>query len=927
MEKIPFRNPSLSLEERVKDLIGRLTLEEKLSLLPTRMAAIERLGIVAWDVGAEAAHGVVKHEQGINATVFPQTIGFSSTWNKELLTKIGDAVGKEARIIWSKDKTTGLMIWSPTVDLERDPRWGRTEEAYGEDPHLAGELSTAYCTGMRGDDEFYLRVIPTLKHFYANNNEFERAFCNCTIPPREKYEYYLKAFEPAIKRKAALSMMTAYNSINGTPAILNPDVNNIAKGEWGMMFTVSDGTDFSQTVEAHKYVDDHAISLALTLNAGMNSFNDPEDMVIAAAKRALELEMIEVADVDEALTGIFTARFRLGEFDPDEINPYANYDDALLCSEEHAKLSLQCAKESIVMLKNDNILPLKKGSKVAVIGPLADENFKDWYTGLAPYNISPLAGITAVNGAEKTTHTTGNDIVAFKSRSTGGIVGFSEDNADLTDKHKTIGDYSKFELCDWGWDSKTLRSVKTRKYVTTQNGKMECNADAIWGWFVMQTLGIEPKDGGYYFSNWWKNQAKVVDGELKLVPAGYVDNDRIFDMEIVSSGCETAANAAANADYAIVVLGNSPVVNAKEDFDRQDIILPPAQEELIKAVYAANPNTIVVMTASYPFACNWAQENVPAILFSSHSGQELGSALASVIFGETSPSGRTSMTWYKDQTQLPNIQQYDIIKNNVTYMYLDSEVLYPFGHGLSYAEFKYSDLKLSLDKDICTATVNVTNTSKIDAMEVVELYVAKNGSKIKRARRQLKAFDKVMIPAGETVTVTLPVEIDELRIWDVRRSRYVLENGEYAFEICKNAYEVILSQVIDLKGEEIADRVLSKGTILAMNCDDYDALVLDECSEGGVAVSQCKASLSYNDCVFDGQTKLRIRCANAKTTGTIIVKADGEVIGECKVAPTNGWQIWEDSFCEIKPITGKKNVTFECSYWGISIKEFEFLVK
>ena len=934
MSKYPFLNPQLDLDERINDLLSRMTLEEKVSQMPTKMAPIPRLNINACNVGAEAAHGVVRHEQGDITTVYPQTIGFSSTWNKELLHEIGNQVGNEARIIHQRDNLFSLMIWSPTVDMERDPRWGRTEEAYGEDPHLAGELSNAYCHGMRGDDDFYLRLIPSLKHFYANNNEEGRSTDSVSMPPREKMEYYLKAFEPSIRSEGALSVMTAYNSINGVPCIMHPDVQNILKDDWGLMFVVTDGTDFSQTVNAHEYVDDHAESFAMTIKAGTDSFNDDSDLVIAAANRALKLGMITEADLDRALFDIFKGRFRLGEFDPVELNPYGNVDESLLCSKEHAESSLQAAKESIVMLKNDGILPLSKDKKVAFIGPLADENFKDWYTGLAPYEVSPLKGMQNAFGEDKITHHTGNCLVRLKSRKNGKYVTFDENDKALKATLSTPDENSVFELNDWGYGSKTLRSATTRQYVTSADGKLLCNGPAIWGWFVMQKLNIDEHGdtGGFVIRDWWQNEFTVNDDVLTSTGAGYVQDDRLFDIEIVDDGIESACKIASENDYAVVVVGNSPVINAKEDYDREDINLPPYQEELIKAVHAANKNTIVLITASYPFAMNWADENVPAMLYCSHSGQELGNAVAAVLSGEYSPSGRLSMTWYKDITQLPSMKDYDIMKNKVTYMYLESEPLYPFGHGLSYADFKYSNLRLDKDSygkgDVIKATVDVTNTSDIDAHEVVELYVAIEESKIFRAKRQLKAFEKPFIKAGETVTVELSIDTDELRIWNVRNDSYTLETGDYNIQICRNADEVITEKQVRITGEEICDRDLAHGKIEAMNFDDYDNVILGECKEGGVAIEKCAGTAIYKDCIFDEQTKFVARCANGKTGGTLTIRidsADGEIIGECEVPPTCGWQIWEDFECDIKPLKGKHDIYISFSYWTISLKEFEFV--
>lgn len=388
-----FQNPAMPLEDRVEDLVSQLTLTEKINLMCQYQDEIPRLGIRKYKHGTEGAHGVAWLGK---ATVFPQNIGLGCTWDEELMKEIGQVIADEARIYYQKDpEKNGLTIWAPTVDMERDPRWGRTEEAYGEDPYLTGKLTTEFIKGIQGDHPTYLKAAATLKHFLGNNNEVDRGECSATIDPRNMREYYLKAFERQIKEGKVQSIMTAYNAVNGTLCNMNPDVNDILKQEWGMDgFVVSDAGDVLGSVNDHKYVESYAEAVALSIKNGIDSITDDQEISLRAIKDALEQGLLDEADLDTALKNTFRVRFRLGEFDPTDKNPYANVPEDKLCSPENSRLSLQAARKSIVLLKNEqNVLPLKT-KKVAVIGPLANEVLTDWYSGTPPYTVSPLKGIT-----------------------------------------------------------------------------------------------------------------------------------------------------------------------------------------------------------------------------------------------------------------------------------------------------------------------------------------------------------------------------------------------------------------------------------------------------------------------------------------------------------------------------------------------------
>ena len=388
----PFEDVSLSLEARVSDLLSRLTLEEKIGFLSTHQYAVPRFGIGEWYVGHEIARGLVNREQEKPSTVFPQPIGMAASFDPEMMYKIGLTAGREARAYYNESKRGGLMVWGPTVDLSRDPRWGRNEECYGEDPFLTGEMTIAYTKGLRGEASVSA-TIPTLKHFCANNHEQERAVDSANLSPRLSHEHYYAAFRPSITRGGAGSIMTAYNDICHAPAVMNHDLKNVLKKEWGLGFIVTDGADFSQNVTAHKVFSSHAEALRACLHAGSDVMTDVDTCVHAAARKALDDGLISEADVDLAVGNVLRGRFALGHFDPS--TPYDELTRTDVNTPADRALNLRAAKEGMVLLENQGILPLckDKSGTIALLGPNGDCNLPDWYTGTSSYQISVKQGL------------------------------------------------------------------------------------------------------------------------------------------------------------------------------------------------------------------------------------------------------------------------------------------------------------------------------------------------------------------------------------------------------------------------------------------------------------------------------------------------------------------------------------------------------
>jgi len=811
----PFQDANLPLETRVDDLIDRLTLDEKISLLHQWQPAIPRLGIASFRTGTEALHGVAWLGE---ATVFPQAIGLGSTWDPNLVKQIGSAVGDEVRVYHQRDPlNVGVSIWSPVVDALRDPRAGRTEEGYSEDPYLTGQTSMAYCSGLKGDDPFYYKTIPSLKHFYAYNQEANRATTNVVIDERNQHEYYLEFFRYAIASGAAKSTMTSYNLVNGVPNTVALEINSVVKTQWAPIdydadfFVVTDAWAPGNLVSPQGYYPDMPHAYAGALKAGVDSMTqDSEDSAstLAYIRDAYDDGLITEADIDKAVRNILRVRFHTGEFDPDSMNPYANVPDSELCHPDHAALSLQAAREAVVLLKNQgNILPIDKNdiNSVAVIGPLADELFNDFYGGTFPYEVTALQAITDKLAGKTIIYSSGNDKVALKALVNSKYVTTHGETSLIADS-ATIGTDQTFELDDWDFGQYTFKSIANKKYFTVDFDwpyVVTASRDYPDDWFVNEIFNLISKGGNNYLLKIWNLWANL----YVTAPNSGVDplrgnssstgTSETFTKELITDGLAEAVAAALSADIAIVFVGNCPVINGSEDEDRPYITLPPDQQELIEQMYDVNPNTIVVLVSSYPVAINWTNDNIPAIVYSSHGGQEMGTALADVLFGDYSPAGRLTTTWYSSLSQIPTITDYDIIDGNRTYMYFEDTPLYPFGHGLTYTAFNYSNLQLSSDSiaanEQVTVSVDVTNTGSVASDEVVQLYVKDVQATVKRPIKELLGFERVSIPAGETKTVNFTLPASELAFWDVSSHSWHLEEGYFGVMVGSSSADIRLT--------------------------------------------------------------------------------------------------------------------------------------
>lgn len=922
--KYRFQDNTLPFEERTKDLLSRLTREEKVGMITSQLDDIPRLGIKKTHIGTEIARGVVNRDQKREATILPQPWGMAAMFDDALMEQLGDMAGDETRITHDmEERPSSLELFGPTIDMERDPRWGRNEEAYGEDPCLTGKMSAAYCRGLTGKDEKYLKTAPLLKHFYANNYENERQTTNANITPRLKHEYYLKAFEPAVREGRAPGLMTAYNCINGVEGVNNPDVSEICKKEWGMTFAVSDGGDFGQNVAAHRTYENHAQSMGDILGVGADMMLDSRSMVDPAVREALEKGYLTEENLDKAVYSTLLLRFKLGDFDED--HPYAHIDPAKLASPAHKALAVKAAKESVILLENRGMLPLTDDGKctVAVVGPLANENYTCWYCGYAPNQTPVVKGFREKLGEDRVLFDEGFDRVRIRSEKTGKYLRIAENGAVYADADENTADL--FERADWDFGAWTLRSVRTGKYLTedknffdetpqdenavTIDPGMNCTADVVFGWFVKELLYAKEEDGVLYLDT-WQHRAVAVNDENKLVAkAGSGDCPcKQFTLEVVSSGAERVAELAQRADHVIVCAGNQPLINAREEYDRPDIRLPKAQTALLNAAAAANESTLLYLVTGYPFAINKEKDTAKAVLCSTHLGPCLGHVAAATVFGENNPAGRTPTTWYRSVRDLPALDDYDIAKNHVTYLYFRGKPLYAFGYGLSYTTFAYSNLTVKQENGEVIATVNVQNTGALDGDEVVQLYMSLPGSLRVRPIHALKAFKRVHIQAGETVTVTLNFKIDDLAVWCNGRKIYTVESSVYKMEVGAASDDIRLTADVEIVGETFPGR---PGFFKqeAIDADDYSGVTFLTDKRDGetyVEAKDFRSFLVYKNMDLTGCNAFE--CAMSAPSGDVeILLADnktGKVLGKAGGTGTGSLTKFTSFTCDVAAEAG-----------------------
>jgi beta-glucosidase len=950
-----FHDGRLPVSDRVADLLHRLTLAEKVALLHQYQAPIPRLGIGPFHTGTEVLHGLAWLGP---ATVFPQAVGLASTWNPELVRRVGEAVGDEARGFHHKDPSRGgLNVWAPVVNLLRDPRWGRNEEGYAEDPLLTGVLATAYAQGLRGDHPKFLKTAPTLKHFLAYNNETRRDTTSSNLPPRVLREYELPAFRAPIEAGAAVAVMASYNLVNGRPAHLSPLINSTLR-RWSAddLLVVSDAQAPSNVASRQHYYPDHVASHAALLRAGVDSFTDNDDRSELTAERvgeALSRGLLSESDVDNAVRHLLSIRFRLGEFDPPEENPYAAITEEVINCPAHQALAGEVARQAMVLLKNDrHALPLHPQGvrRVAVLGPLADTLYEDWYSGTLPYALTARRGIQDRLGDRATVRfVEGLDRVALRvAPSNRGLAGRyvaadgTEQGGPLRADADTSHPGTWLDVADWGRGTLTLRSVSNGRYLTVgdQCTGVVNESLAPGGWVVRETFELRDRLGSEVVIRHLGSGAYVVveaDGVLRASAQGPAEATG-FTVELLSDGVTDAVAAAAEADVAIVLVGNHPLINGRETQDRVDLALPAPQDRLIRAVYATNPRTVLVVTSSYPYAIDWAQEHVPAILWSAHGGQEFGCALAGVLFGDTAPAGRLTQTWYRSAADLPDLLDYDIIDSDATYLYYRGTPLYPFGHGLTYTPVEYGDLNLSAteiapDGEL-RLRVEVRNTGNRTTDEVVQVYTRQHRSRVKQPVRALRGFQRVTVHPGQQTAVEFRIAAADLAFWDVTRGRYAVEAATHTVMVGRSSEDVRCCATFTVAGEQIPPRDAAGRPLPAADFDGYAGVTLTDASpDGGDAVSATEAGgwIAFEGVDFGAGVATCVASLSRTGTGPagLTLRLDdplaGPVIATVTGACTGGRHTWAQVPARISGATGVRDLYAVFDAAGVNLRTLSFV--
>ncbi|MCX4883907.1 glycoside hydrolase family 3 C-terminal domain-containing protein [Streptomyces sp. NBC_00847] len=888
----PFRDPQLPFAKRIDDLLERLTLDEKISFLHQFVPGVERLGIEAFRTGQEALHGVAWMGP---ATVFPQAVGLGATWNTDLVRRVGEAVSKEIRALRAHDDRVGLNVWAPTVNLLRHPLWGRNEEGYSEDPKLTSAIATAYTLGLRGNHPTYWRTAPVLKHWLAHNNETDRSTASSSVRPRVLHEYDLRAFRETVEAGGVAGVMPAYNLVNGRPNHVSPYLREHLRA-WTDedLLVCSDAGAPSNLVDHEHYYDTHEEATAASLRAGVDSFTDhgtDSSQIVGRISKAYADGLLTEADIDLSVRRQLSVRFRLGEFDQ-------AYDPHALTAEfdtpHHRALAQEAAEQAVVLLKNDGLLPLAPGTRLAVVGLLADECKRDWYSGTLIHRSTPLEGLYERFGTEQVEFAEGVDRVLLKTSSGAFVhvpaaVGATDEVrgaegaldpallAGRTDLPPLTTDPvgTEFALVDWGEGVLTLRAPDGRYLSVAEDGYVRASADQPGGWIVQETFRLEPHESGHLLRHigTGRHVSVAADG-VKVAD----ENPETFELIVTESGEDAVTQVTTQADVVLVVAGNDPHINGRETEDRTTLRLPAHQERILRAARAANPNTALALISAYPYAVETAA--LPAVLWTAHGGQAAGTALARVLSGDVSPAGRLPQTWYESDADLPDLLDYDVIGGRQTYLYFEGTPLFPFGHGLSYGSFAYSDLSVRVEGGTAHVAFTVANTGDVTADEVAQLYTRAVEPTLPRPRRELLAHRRITLTPGAREQLSFEVPLSAFEFWDVARGGWRLQSGPYDLLAGASSEDIRLRTTVILDGEPDAPRpVLRQG----LNAADFDeqsgAAIVDRTKTSGDAVTPLpdrSAELIYRDCDFgDGVTEVTVTVAGE---GVVELSLDGGAV-------------------------------------------------
>src|SRR5215831_6437531 len=826
----PYMDPGLPVEQRVDDLIKRMTLEEKVSQMRDHATAIPRLGVPKYDWWNEGLHGVAFAGY---ATNFPQVIGMAATWDTDLVHKMGETVSTEARAKYDEamrqdhhEMFFGLTFWAPNINIFRDPRWGRGQETYGEDPFLTGRMGVAFVTGLQGDDPKYFRVISTPKHYAVHSGpEPTRHTIDVQVSKHDMEDTYLPAFRATVTEGKAESIMCAYNRVNSQPACANTFLlKDMLRGAWKFNgYVVSDCDAIVDIFQGHHYVKSQAEAAAIAIKTGMDNecadfftvTKDDHDYkpFVDAVKEGLLTE----ADLDASVRRLFTARMRLGMFDPPEMVPYATISDSEIDSPAHRELARKIARESMTLLKNDGVLPLGSGAKkILVVGPLAEsvEVLHGNYSGTASHAVTAVEGIRRQFKDAVVSYEPGTNflreippIPTSALTTEGGKPGLK-------------GEYFAGDLTG------SPQVTRTDALVNLQITRFTADAQAIRGPEGMKDFSVRwtgyltpTESGSYQIGLAGSNERMWLDGKL------IVDDPVLHDPNVQTATVSLekghrypvkveflkgafmvkmvwqpvgkdplieAVSAAQKTDVVVAVVGITSKLEGEEmkvdlpgfrGGDRTSLNLPTEQEALLGALKGAGKPLVVVLMNGSALAVNWANDHANAIVDAWYSGEEGGTAIAETLAGVNNPAGRLPVTFYKGTEQLPDFEDYNV--KNRTYRYFTGEPLYGFGYGLSYTTFEYSGLKLSSPQlqagNPLDVEVDVKNTGKRDGDEVVQVYITfpkVDGAPLKA----LRGFTRLPLKAGEQQHVKLTLSPRDLSYVNAAGDRMITA-GDYLITV------------------------------------------------------------------------------------------------------------------------------------------------
>ena len=822
-ESYPFNDHSLSFEERVDDLVSRMTLKEKADQLLYNAPAIPRLGVPEYNWWNEALHGVARSGW---ATVFPQSITLAASWDEQLMFGIASIISDEARAKFHdyqrrgmRDIYQGLTFWSPNINIFRDPRWGRGHETYGEDPYLSGRMGLQFVLGMQGDDPRYLKTVATAKHYAVHSGpEPLRHEFNAEVSEVDLRETYLPAFRTLVVDGNVQSVMGAYNMFRGHPCCASEELYGILRNEWGFDgYIVSDCWAISDFHTFQDYTQTPAQSAAIAVKRGTDlncgvSYGHLVD--------AVEQGLLTEEDIDVALKRVMLARFKLGLFDPDYLVPFADIPLSVNCSDYHNTMAREAARKSIVLLKNDGTLPLeRKIKRIAIIGPNAD-NFEAL---IGNYNGIPKNPVTVLDGIRNKIGERAEVVYAQGSPLAEGLNNLVPvPPAYLFRDNERQGVYAEYydnPDCE-GEPVFTRVDDNISFYWETYSPHPDIPHD---NWSVKWKGWLKPPvTGSYSLGSWGSSNYKIfIDGDEFISYNGShhafhqesgieLEKDRMYRVEIIYRNLGgdadikflwsppeedmtgNAVRLAASSDAVILVLGLSQRLEGEEmpleidgfkGGDRTHLKLPAEQRKLFDSIIRTGKPLIVVLMNGSPLSVNDIDQEANAVLLAGYAGQEGGNAVADVLFGDYNPAGRLPLTWYKSVDQLPPFEDYDM--EGRTYRYFRDEPLYPFGYGLSYTTFEYGDLNMPgrMKKgEEAKISISVTNSGERAGEEVVQLYLSDEKGSTPRPLRELKNFRRIYLEAGETKTVEFTLTEEDLSMID-KNNRRITEPGWFTISV------------------------------------------------------------------------------------------------------------------------------------------------